>query len=61
MANSKHAEGSKKQTKYLDLYKTLSNQRSEALLKLQKSYKIKVSGDLVPEMLDTFSKMKDAY
>ena len=61
MANSKHAEGSKKQTKYMEVYKTLSNQRSEALLKLQKSYKIKVNGDLVPEMLDTFSKMKDAY
>ena len=62
LAKLKHdKKQAKKEVEILSRFKGLANQRSEALLKLQKAYKIKVEGDRVPELQDCFSKLKAKY
>jgi len=39
----------------------VENKRKEQLLSLQKQYRIRVAGEKVPEMLDSFEKMQERY
>lgn len=58
--DSKKSKGSKEAALELaQSLKTLQNQRNDRLIKLQKMYRIKVQGEHVPMMLDSFEKMKE--
>mmetsp|Transcript_31121 Transcript_31121/g.47562 ORF Transcript_31121/g.47562 Transcript_31121/m.47562 type:complete len:174 (+) Transcript_31121:258-779(+) len=41
--------------------KSQTNRRKERLIQIQKQHRVKIDGDRVPELLDSFDKMKSKY
>lgn len=52
---------SEKHDEIIEAYKSLQNKREDALKKLQKAYRIKIEGDRVPELQDSFDKLQKKY